>query len=142
KYSHVCLLNNDMLVEPGFLQALRAPFDRVPDLFCSSAQIFMPEGQRREETGITVLVDPPEITDFPIRCNEPLAGEDQSYVLYGSGGCSLYDASKLAALCGFDEAYEPAYVEDLDIGLRAWFRGWPTVFAAEAKVLHKHRTTT
>ncbi|MEO7144473.1 MAG: glycosyltransferase, partial [Bryobacteraceae bacterium] len=69
-------------------------------------------------------------------------GEDLSYVLYGSGGCSLYAADKLRALGSVDEIYEPAYVEDLDLGYRGWQRGWPTVFAAGARVLHAHRATT
>lgn len=142
KYSHVCALNNDMIVEPGFLQALRAPFDQVPDLFCSSAQIFLPEGLRREETGKTVLDPEPFVTDLPLRCDIPLEGEDLSYVLYGSGGCSLYDAAKLEALGGFDPVYTPAYVEDLDLGVRAWSCNWPSVYCARARVLHQHRTTT
>jgi GT2 family glycosyltransferase/glycosyltransferase involved in cell wall biosynthesis len=142
RYSHLCALNNDMVVEPGFLEALRAAFDSNPNLFCASAQIFLPDGQRREETGKTVINPSPGVTDFPIRCDLPLEGEDQSYVLYGSGGCSLYDAAKLTALGGFDEIYEPAYVEDLDLGVRAWSCGWPTVYCASARVLHQHRTTT
>ncbi len=141
RYSHVCLLNNDMLVEPGFFRALRDPFDRVPDLFCSTAQIFFPPGVRREETGKAVMArDAP--TDFPVRCDLPIPGEDASYVLYGSGGCSLYDTGKLRSLGGAPEIYEPAYVEDLDLGFRGWARGWPTVFAAEARVEHRHRATT
>jgi GT2 family glycosyltransferase len=141
RYSHVCLLNNDMLLEPGFFAALVRAFDGVPDLFCATAQIRFPEGVRREETGKAVMAQrSPE--DFPIRCDEPLAGEDGTYVLYGSGGCSLYDAARLRALGGVDEAYAPAYVEDLDLGYRAWQRGWPTVYAAAALVEHRHRATT
>jgi O-antigen biosynthesis protein len=141
RFSHICLLNNDMLVESGFFQALRQAFDEVPDLFCSTAQIRFPAGVRREETGKAVMAQSnPE--DFPVRCDEPLPGEDATYVLYGSGGCSLYDAAKLRALGCVDEAYEPAYVEDLDLGYRAWQRGWPTIFAALAVVEHRHRATT
>ncbi len=131
-----------MLAEPGFLDALRAAFDRVPDLFAASAQIFFPEGQRREETGKTVMPTRHGITELPLRCDEPLANEDLSYVLYGSGGCTLYDARKLAALGGFDEVYEPAYVEDLDLGVRAWQQNWPSAYCANARVLHFHRATT
>ena len=143
-YSHVCLLNNDMVLEGGFLPALRTAFDRVPDLFCATAQIFFPEGARREETGKAVMpfVTDRKPTDFPLRCDLPVESEDLSYVLYGSGGCSLYDSAKLAALVGFDEIYEPAYVEDLDLGFRAWQRGWPSVFVAGACVVHQHRATT
>jgi glycosyltransferase involved in cell wall biosynthesis len=81
-------------------------------------------------------------SDFPVRCDEPLPGEDGSYVLYGSGGCSLYDTAKLRALGNVDEVYDPAYVEDLDLGYRAWQRGWPNVYVAGAVVEHRHRATT
>lgn len=141
-FSHVCVLNNDMRVEPGFFPALLRPFETVPNLFSSTAQIFFPEGRRREETGKTVMNPAPGVTEFLVRCDVPLEGEDDSYVLYGSGGCTLYDASKLEALGGFDEVYKPAYVEDLDLGVRAWLRDWPSVYCAEARVLHEHRATT
>ena len=80
--------------------------------------------------------------DFPAYCADPIEGEDSTYVLYGSGGCSMYDTSKLRTLGRLGEVFEPAYVEDLDLSYRAWQRGWSTVFAAEAKVTHRHRTTT
>ena len=141
RFSHVCLLNNDMRIDPGFFAALLKAFRAVPDLFCATAQIRFPPGVRREETGKAVMAQAaPE--DFPIRCDEPLPGEDGTWVLYGSGGCSAYDAAKLRALGGVDEAYAPAYVEDLDLGYRAWLRGWPSVYVAGAVVEHRHRATT
>jgi GT2 family glycosyltransferase len=141
RHGRVCLLNNDMLLEPGFFRALVAAFDKVPGLFCATAQIRFPAGVRREETGKAVMAhDHPD--DFPLRCDEPFAGEDLTWVLYGSGGCSLYDTARLRALGGMDEVYAPAYVEDLDIGYRAWQYGWPTVFVAGALVEHRHRATT
>lgn len=142
RYSHVCLLNNDMLPESGFLEALRGAFGRVPDLFCAAAQIFFPEGRRREETGKAVMPLKRAHDEFPLRCDLPIEGEDHTYVLYGSGGASLYDARKLRALGGMPEVFDPAYVEDLDLGFNAWRMGWPTVFAAGARVLHRHRSTT
>ena len=54
-----------------------------------------------------------------LHCDEPLAGEDLTYVLYGSGGYSLYDTARRRLLGGLDSTYEPAYVEDLDVGYRA-----------------------
>ncbi|MCX6631807.1 MAG: hypothetical protein NTW28_29715, partial [Candidatus Solibacter sp.] len=103
--SHVCLLNNDMLLEPGFFAALARAFQQVPNLFSATAQIRFPPGVRREETGKTVMAQG-EPEDFPVRCDEPLPGEDGSYVFYGSGGCSLYDTAKLRALGNVDEAYD------------------------------------
>jgi GT2 family glycosyltransferase/glycosyltransferase involved in cell wall biosynthesis len=140
-FTRTLLLNNDMIVQPGFIEALRSSFDRVPDLFCATAQIFFPPGVRREETGKAVWRrDQPR--DFPVRCDEPVPGEDLTWVLYGSGGCSLLDTAKLRALGGVSEAFDPAYVEDLDLGYRAWKRGWPSVFCAGAQVEHRHRGTT
>ncbi len=140
-YSRTLLLNNDMVLHDGFFAPLLAAFAEVPDLFCATAQIFFPEGQRREETGKAVM-PAQDGTSFPVRCEIPLAGENHSYVLYGSGGCSLVDTNKAKALGGLDEIYEPAYVEDLDFGVRGWQRGWPTVFVSGAKVTHDHRATT
>jgi len=139
--THVAFLNNDMLLDPGFFTALACAFEAVPDLFCATAQIRFPPGVRREETGKAVMAQSAP-TDFPLRCDEPVPGEDLTYVMYGSGGCSLYDAAKLRALGGVDQIYAPAYVEDLDLGYRAWQRGWPTVYAARAVVEHRHRATT
>jgi GT2 family glycosyltransferase/glycosyltransferase involved in cell wall biosynthesis len=140
KFSHILLLNNDMLVRPRFLKELRAAFDQVPDLFCATAQIFFPEGKRREETGKAVWKRE-RPADFPVRCDLPVPGENLSYVLYGSGGCSLFDTPRLRALSGLNEMYQPAYVEDLDLGYRGWLQGWPSVFVAGAMVEHRHRST-
>ena len=141
RFTHTLLLNNDMIVAPGFIGALRSAFERVPDLFCATAQIFFPPGVRREETGKAVWRrENPQ--DFPVRCDDPVPGEDLTWVLYGSGGCSLFDTAKLCAMGSVSEVYDPAYVEDLDLGYRAWKRGWPSVFCAAAQVEHRHRATT
>lgn len=139
--SHTLLLNNDMLVEAGFLEALKLAFAQVPGLFCATAQILFPPGVRREETGKAVWRREGDL-DFPVRCDLPVPGEDLTWVLYGSGGCSLFDTRKLASLGGVAERYDPAYVEDLDLGFRAWKRGWPSVYCGRARVEHRHRGTT
>jgi GT2 family glycosyltransferase/glycosyltransferase involved in cell wall biosynthesis len=141
RFARTCLLNNDMRLEPGFFTALSKPFDRQPGLFAATAQIFLPEHARREETG-KAMYHRNKTGQFPVRCEMPIEGEDGTWVLYGSGGCTLYETAKLRALGCIGEQFTPAYVEDLDIGWRAWRRGWPTVFAANARVLHFHRSST
>lgn len=142
RFRRVLLLNNDMMPEPGFLEPLHEAFNGVPDLFCATAQIFFPAGKRREETGKAVWRRKRGRGDFPVHCIEPVEGENLTPVLYGSGGCSLFDTAKLRALGGLDEALQPVYVEDLDAGFRAWRLGWPTVFVSGARVVHDHRATT
>ena len=141
RHTHILLLNNDMVVEAGFVEALENAFRHVPDLFCATAQIFFPPGIRREETGKAVWRRE-ETLDFPVRCDDPLPGEDLTWVFYGSGGCSLFDTEKLRGIGGVSEVYDPAYVEDMDFGYRAWARGWPSVYCAGARVEHRHRATT
>lgn len=142
RFTHTLLLNNDMVLEPGFVAALLSAFAAVPDLFCATAQIFFPEGKRREETGKAMLRLRCAPDDFPVTCLIPSETEDLTPVTYGSGGCSLYGTAKLRALGGLGEMFLPAYVEDLDLGWRGWEAGWPTVFAAQARVVHHHRSTT
>lgn len=141
RFTKTLLLNNDMVVEPDFIASLDAAFTQIPNLFCATAQIFFPPGVRREETGKAVWRRT-QPRDFPVRCDEPVDGENLTWVLYGSGGCSMFDTAKLRTLGGVSEAFEPAYVEDLDLGYRAWKRGWASVFCAGAKVEHRHRATT
>jgi hypothetical protein len=113
RFKRILLLNNDMIAQLGFVEALNAAFEQIPDLFCATAQIFFPSGVRREETGKAVWRrEGPR--DFPVRCDDPIPGEDLTWVLYGSGGCSLFDTFKLRALGGVSEVFDPAYVEDLD----------------------------
>ena len=100
RYSHVLLLNNDMRPHDGFFEPLVDAFVAVPDLFCATAQIFFPEGRRREETGKAVFPTSRNSMRSRVECAAPLEGEDGSYVFYGSGGCSLYDMAKLRALRG------------------------------------------
>lgn len=142
RHTHTLLLNNDMVLEQGFTDALLSAFVAVPHLFCATAQIFFPEGKRREETGKAMLRVKCAPDDFPVTCLIPAETEDLTPVTYGSGGCSLYDTAKLRALGGLGEMFLPAYVEDLDLGWRGWEAGWPTVFAARARAVHHHRSTT
>jgi O-antigen biosynthesis protein len=141
RFSHICPLNNDMAVAPGFFRELERAFDRFPGLFCAAPQVFLPPGLARQETGKMVIRTAPSPSDFALRADTPVPGEDLTYAIYGSSGCSLFDADRLLALGSFDEIYRPAYVEDCDLGFRAWQQGWPTVFVAGAHVVHEHRAT-
>jgi len=60
-----------------------------------------------------------------------------------AAGARSTDAAKLAALGNLDEVYEPAYVEDLDVGYRAWPAGMAErLLSRGAVVEHRHRATT
>ena len=135
----VVLLNNDMRVEPDFLQPLIDGF-RDSRIFSVTAQIFFSDpSKRREETGLamgrwvnggihlTHVVDDAVTELFP--------------TFYGGGGSTAYDRRKFLELGGFDELLAPFYVEDVDLGYMAWKRGWINMYAPDSVVYHEHRGT-
>lgn len=58
-----------------------------------------------------------------------------------SGGSGMFRKSVWEKLNGFDEAFYPAYWEDIDLSWRAKKLGYKTIFDAHAIVLHRHETT-
>ena len=135
----VVLLNNDMRVEEGFLEALLEGFTDEK-VFAVSAQIFFSDpAKRREETGLTSgrwsgrgfevghVIDERVDRLFP--------------TFYAGGGSSAYDRRKFLELGGFDPLLHPFYVEDADISYMAWKRGWKVLYAPGSVVYHEHRGT-
>ncbi len=138
----VVLLNNDMIVSEDFLQPLTEAFSD-PTVFAVAAQVFFPEGKRREETGNTrawmkwgylhLSHDPIEDCHYSRRYLP---------VLWAGGGASAYDRARFLALGGFSDIFSPCYFEDTDLSYRAWRRGWKVLVAAHSQVLHKHRSSS
>lgn len=134
----VILLNNDMVVEKGFLRTLLEPFDD-PLVFAVTSQIFFEDpSKRREETGRTFA-----------RFNHGYTWLGHSVAksssfgpaLYAGGGSSAYSRKMLLELGCFDQMYRPFYVEDVDISYRAWRRGWKTLYQPKSVVHHRHQAT-
>jgi GT2 family glycosyltransferase/glycosyltransferase involved in cell wall biosynthesis len=135
----VVLLNSDMRVAPDFLAPLLEGFsdERV---FAVSCQIFFSdENRKREETGLTQakwehghlrvrhVIDNRVTSPFPC--------------FYGGGGSCAFDRRKFLELGGFDEVLRPFYLEDTDLGLLAWKRGWKCLYEPRSHVWHEHRGT-
>ncbi len=57
--------------------------------------------------------------------------------LYASGGGMLVSRTKFLALGGFHPIFKPFYGEDFDLGIRAWYRGWPSYFEPEGSLIHQ-----
>jgi O-antigen biosynthesis protein len=136
----VVLLNNDMVVDEGFLQPLLEEFQGKPDLFAVSSQIFFWDKEKpRQETGKTGArlrngnIYPWHEQEFADNLTYPIS--------YAGGGSSAYDRKKLLELGCFDDLYFPFYVEDLDLSFMAWKRGWRVLFKPQSIVYHKHRGT-
>jgi glycosyltransferase involved in cell wall biosynthesis/GT2 family glycosyltransferase len=141
-YATVILLNNDMVVEPDFIAPLLEALDHEPDAFGISCQIdFIDKSKPRWETGkVHAQWKWGTITLFHL---DRYDGDLLYPIFFAGGGASAYDREKFLALGGFDEAvFSPVYIEDADLGYRAWKRGWPSLFQPRSLVHHKHRSTT
>jgi len=136
------LLNNDMVVEPDFLQPLLDAFVEEPGAFGISCQIdFIDPKKERWETGkVHARLEQGSVRLFHL---DRFDADALYPVFFAGGGASAYDRAKFMELGGFDEAvFSPVYIEDVDLGYRAWKRGWPSLMAPRSFVHHKHRGTT
>ncbi len=135
----VVLLNTDMRVEPDFLAPLLAGF-RNESVFAVSCQIsFADPSRRREETGLTQGW----WSDGGLRLGHRVDdGVQELYpCFYGGGGSCAFDRNKFLELGGFDPLLAPFYLEDADLGFRAWKRGWQVLYQPRSRVIHEHRGT-
>lgn len=59
--------------------------------------------------------------------------------LWASGGQAAFDRRKWLELGGMDLLYKPFYWEDVDLGYRAWKRGWRIVWDPTSRCIHDHQ---
>ena len=139
----VVLLNNDMAVDPDFLNPLLKPFSD-PAVFAVASQIEMADKSKsRVETGKTrARFD----AGLFYLWHDPIAPQEENLdslpVFWAGGGGCAVDRRKFEMLGGFDALYQPFYVEDTDLSYQAWKRGWRALLAPASHVTHKHRGTT
>ena len=55
-----------------------------------------------------------------------------------SGGSMALRKTAFLALGGFAPVFKPFYSEDSDLGMRAWRRGWRSLFEPSSRVVHDH----
>jgi GT2 family glycosyltransferase/SAM-dependent methyltransferase len=132
---YVVLLNNDTLVQPGWLAALVQRAERGRDVGIVAPMLLYPDGSVQEAGGI--------IFQDATGCNygrglDPAAATF-NYVReidYGSGACLLVRNELWRELGGYDELYLPMYYEDADLCFAARAAGYRVVYEPAARVVH------
>ncbi|HUV14643.1 MAG TPA: glycosyltransferase [Acidobacteriota bacterium] len=142
RHDVVVLLNNDMIVSEDFLRPLLEGLSD-PSVFAVTSQVFFPDERRREETGNTRA----RLERGYLHLSHEQVHQYHSVrkvlpVLWAGGGSSAFRRDRFLELGGFCELFSPCYLEDTDLSYRAWRRGWKVLFAADSKVLHKHRSSS
>ena len=139
----VVFLNNDMSVDPEFLEPLLIPF-ADPAVFAVASHITVPDpAKSKQETGKTRARFENGLF-YLWHDSVTLQDQDRAAlpVFWAGGGACAIDRRKFEALGGFDSLYHPFYVEDTDLSYQAWKRGWRSLFAPGSCVTHKHRATS
>ena len=133
----VLILNDDMKVHPDALNKLLPLIIADPSIFGVMCKIMDWDG-KYEASGVRELRYSPGLA-----VNEWIKFEDNfpRYTLYGGGGATIFRTKMFNELGGFDTLFRPAYAEDLDLGHRAWQRGWKTVYLPEAILYHREGGT-
>ncbi len=131
---YVLLLNNDTEILPGALEALVAALDADPQVAAVGPMLLYPNGRLQEagcfvkpngETGMVGLFDDPEAAQYQ-------RDRDVAYC----SGAALMLRRELAPRDLFDEAYRPAYCEDVDLCLRLRAAGHRIRYVHTARVVH------
>jgi N-acetylglucosaminyl-diphospho-decaprenol L-rhamnosyltransferase len=133
----VALLNDDVVVEAGWLGPLLACLDN---------------GQRIGAVQPKLLLagtDPPLVNSVGVRLDRYGAGQDIGYrrpdgpsfagpttIDLFTGGAVLFDPAFIAELGGFDERFF-MYYEDVDLALRGHERGWTYRCQPASRVWHE-----
>ncbi len=137
---YVLLLNNDAVMLPGALTRMVAALAEDPNLGAVAPKIIYPNGRLQEagcyirpngESGMIGLFADPD---------EPGFCYDRD-IAYGSGA-ALMLRRKLAGPILFDEAFRPAYCEDVDLCLRLIDAGYRVRYLHEAVVVHHLSVST
>ncbi len=133
------ILNQDTEVHPGWLAALVAPLDSQPRVGIVGGKALFPDG-RMQHAGGTLL--PPLGYGRNRGYTQPDDGADLSEPLdFLSGVAFAMRRTMLDQIGLFDEVFNPAYYEDVDLCLRARAADWELVYTPHAVLTHAEGAT-
>jgi GT2 family glycosyltransferase len=138
----IYFLNSDAHPAPGFLAPLLPHFDDE-QVFAVMSLNVAPDGRAQNPVQTT-----PRVRFGQLRLpaaeglQHPgafaaLQALGSLPTLYGSGSSLLVRRDRFVELGGFCELFSPFYYEDLDLGWRAWHRGWTCLIEPLSVVVHE-----
>ncbi len=133
----VALLNNDTVVERGWLEALVAPFDRDPEIAATCAVLRLldhPDVLNAYGGGMTWLGYGYD-RDLGFPYPDPRALPETSECIFATAAAALLRKADFVSSGGFDRAFF-MYHEDVDLGWRLWLLGKKIVVCRDAVVRH------
>lgn len=134
---YVLLLNNDVALEPDCVGKLLSALAGFETRFAADPTQLDWTGRRVIHARTVARRGPLLRTPLPGLAFDPTVPAEQiATTVHANGGAMLARRSMLLELDGFDETFFMDF-EDLDLGWRAWLRGWESVYVPSAVVRHK-----
>jgi GT2 family glycosyltransferase len=136
-------MNSDVRVRAGFLEPLERCLAQ-PKVFAAVPRILLDGREQAIESLVEVRLEggiararQPALEETRL----PRSAAARVPVSFPIGGAFLFRKTAFLELGGFDPAFEPFYLEDLDLGWRAWKRGLECWYVGDSVVEHHHRGT-
>ena len=138
---YIVFLNDDTIVEDNWLEYLVATADANPRAGAVASRILFADG-RLQEAGSVIWQD-----GTTAGVGRGLPGDSADWfftrrVDYGSACSLLVRQSTWLATGGFDDAYAPAYYEDVDLCLRIAALGQEVLFEPRSSVRHHESSSS
>jgi GT2 family glycosyltransferase len=135
--THLLFLDNDMLVEPGFVSALFEPFSEVADLGQTQAKLRFMDDRSRLNDGGGAKINFVLWQITPVGFGEPDRGQyDTVRSCVSCGGAMMVRTDLFERLNGFDPIFDPFGPEDLDFSLRLRKAGFRALYVPRALAYH------
>ncbi|MGO9322594.1 MAG: glycosyltransferase [Solirubrobacteraceae bacterium] len=132
----IVLVNDDVQVLDGFMQAILAPLCADPRCGMVAGMTMIPGTQRVDAFGIELDVTLAAYNRLRHRTDAERPGR----LAMPSGGLAAYRRTAFERAGGFDERLF-AYGEDVDLGLRMRLDGWTAAEAPGARGIHEGGAT-
>jgi len=137
----VVLLNNDTLVQPGWLAELTCELDRHPEAAAAGSKLLFLDRPDVLNHGGGQITSLGAAYDVDWGARDP-AGERPSRACSMASGAALaLRREAFLDVAGFDESYF-AYFEDADLCWRLWLKGYTVRYVPAARVLHAYGGST
>lgn len=136
--THLLFLDNDMQVEPGFIEALYEPFECNNQLGQTQAKLRFMQARDRLNDGGGCQINFILGRTLPVGFGEIDLGQyDTPKPCIACGGAMMVRADLFQKLGGFDEVYSPFGPEDLDFSLRLQNAGYSALYVPKAVAYHQ-----
>lgn len=130
-------LNNDLKADPGFIDPLVRVILEKNDAFLAVPCCMSFDGTKVEVERTDPVFKWGLIKGVPAPEGEHI--KTLTYTL--QGGFGAFDRKKFLELGGYDDLYLPGIIEDTDLCVRAWKKGYASYYQPESVIYHMGRAS-